>query len=211
MNMGRGVSDCSCATIRRSSPTPDGAPPAFSGLTRHADIGYLLKRLKEICLVIGKNSLVKQASLELAKIFHPVSCVVSSALVLFYTLGRPVAFTLAALATTALVWRLIRLVRLLLVQAARQVSVRQAAARQFLQFCQALRSLEIERIPAETAESLARRTCQQLMQKDNPDHQLCSIINDFVQEYSKVRFGHGTASYNLLTLGQAVRERLRRS
>ncbi|HEY9867845.1 MAG TPA: transglutaminaseTgpA domain-containing protein, partial [Candidatus Obscuribacterales bacterium] len=192
-------------------PTPDGVPPAFSGISSRSALSYasealgnLLKRLLNLPAVVAAGETLRPLVAPLAHALEWAAYLTAAA-------WQPLAcLIVAAAALTAaaryLAGRLGRGAGSRLQPEKCADRSRMAATEEFRSVLAALKKLRLERFPSETAEEFGKR----ILQPDESvvDSDLASLLTSFLDSYSRARFGRVEKSHELAELRARIRERV---
>lgn len=190
-------------------PTPDGAAPAFNGLNQNVDIEFIVRKLSEVCSIIGSNPLVKHVLQKLPALISPMTASVSAALIFVEGIWQPAAFAMGIVGIAALIaWIIEHFPQLRRRSIKRSPTERETATGLYLELCRSLGQLDIERARSETGDALAMRARQELSTGGKLDRSLCYLIDQFVEKYSRCRFGRDGNIEELAGLSDTIREAL---
>lgn len=192
-------------------PTPDGVPPAFSGVSSRSALlyanealGNLMKRLINLPAVSVLADILRQLIAPLAHALEWSAYFTAAA-------WQAIAGLIAAAAALAVA------ARYLAVRLGRHggkggqpgkcvARSRAAATEEFRCVMAALKKLRLERFPSETAEEFGKR----ILQADAGvgDSELAALLTRFLDAYSRARFGRVEKSDELAELRARIRERV---
>jgi transglutaminase-like putative cysteine protease len=192
-------------------PTPDGVPPAFSGMSSRSALSYASEALGNFLKRLINQPSVAALGETLRRLVAPLARSLEWGAYFTAAAWQPVAGLVLAAAALVLAARLLkrgvgRSAGLKAESAAPADEVRQAATREFRGVLALLATLKAERRPSETAQEFQQRICS--ADAGILDGQLAALLESFLDVYGQARFGRAEKTDELGELRARIRERV---
>lgn len=190
-------------------PTPEGAPPGFSGKYAQSAADYFNTHIWRNIELLLADPKIKSFTAMVVAWFKPLPSVVSWFSFFVVAVWQPLAVTLPLLAILLFMYKLVP------IWARHKGSDRQlktapelhASTNEYLRFCRTIKRLNIERLPQETAQELKRRVETKIAQVEPGREELLGLVDDFVDCYGRARFGASGGS-ELMALNAKIQAKL---
>jgi hypothetical protein len=183
-------------------PTPEGAPPGFTGKFNRAASAYFFDRLWHSLQLALEQPWVKTMLHTAAAWFKPLPAVVSWFSYFVIAIWQPLAVTLGLIAILLFMYKFVPYwAKTPLSLGGRKQPPQPYSTQQYLRFCQELSKLDIERFPHETAQELRQR----IAGSGVAEPELLDLVDNFLNTYACCRFGAKARQKDLGVLNDRIK------
>jgi len=190
-------------------PTPEGAPPGFSGKYSKPPVEYFLSHLWQSLELALQQPLIKSALQTVSVWLKPVPTALSWFSYFVIAGWQPLVVILGLIVILLFMYKFVPYWsgnRLNL--KGKKDLPQHYSTRHYLRFCQDLSKLDIERLPQETAQELQVRIKDRILELPGADKELEDLLDSFMQTYVHCRFAKRSKERDLSVLSDKIRRKL---